>query len=72
MKPPHFDEGINGWFVDQMMRTGYYKYDPSNYHGPLHFYVLFLFTDSFRTKHLGAAHAGRSRQSRVHLPHAEV
>ena len=43
MKPPHFDEGINGWFVDQMMRTGYYKYDPSNYHGPLHFYVLFLF-----------------------------
>jgi uncharacterized protein (TIGR03663 family) len=42
IKPPHFDEGINGWFVDQMVRTGYYKYDPTNYHGPLHFYVLFL------------------------------
>ena len=42
MKPPHFDEGINGWFVDQMMKTGFYRYDPSNYHGPLHFYVLFL------------------------------
>ena len=42
MKPPHFDEGINGWFVDQMMRNGFYKYDPTNYHGPLHFYILFL------------------------------
>src|SRR5213594_2726301 len=42
IKPPHFDEGINGWFVDQMMKNGFYKYDPTNYHGPLHFYVLFL------------------------------
>ena len=42
MKPPHFDEGINGWFVDQMVKVGYYKYDPTNYHGPLHFYVLLL------------------------------
>ena len=42
MKPPHFDEGINGWFVDQMMKTGFYRYDPTNYHGPLHFYILFL------------------------------
>jgi uncharacterized protein (TIGR03663 family) len=42
MKPPHFDEGINGWFVDQMLKNGFYKYDPTNYHGPLHFYVLFL------------------------------
>ncbi len=42
MKPAHFDEGINGWFVDQMTKTGFYHYDPTNYHGPLHFYVLFL------------------------------
>jgi uncharacterized protein (TIGR03663 family) len=42
MKPPHFDEGINGWFVDQMMRSGFYRYDPTNYHGPLHFYILLL------------------------------
>ncbi len=42
-RPPHFDEGVNGWFTDQMQTTGFYKYDPSNYHGPLHFYVLFLF-----------------------------
>jgi uncharacterized protein (TIGR03663 family) len=42
IKPPHFDEGINGWFVDQMVKSGFYKYDPTNYHGPLHFYLLFL------------------------------
>jgi len=42
IKPPHFDEGINGWFVDQMVRNGFYRYDPTNYHGPLHFYILFL------------------------------
>src|SRR5438874_6806407 len=42
MKPPHFDEGINGWFVDQVIHNGFYRYDPTNYHGPLHFYVLLL------------------------------
>src|SRR3954470_24208200 len=47
IKPPHFDEGINGWFVDQMVKSGFYKYDPTNYHGPLHFYVLFLFQTLF-------------------------
>lgn len=41
VKPAHFDEGVNGWFVDQMTRQGFYHYDPSNFHGPLHFYVLF-------------------------------
>jgi uncharacterized protein (TIGR03663 family) len=41
IKPAHFDEGINGWFVDQMISDGYYRYDPTNYHGPLHFYLLF-------------------------------
>src|SRR5438270_1645564 len=42
IKPPHFDEGINGWFVDQMVENGFYRYDPTNYHGPLHFYILFV------------------------------
>lgn len=42
IKPPHFDEGINGWFVDQMTKNGFYRYDPTNYHGPLHFYILFI------------------------------
>jgi uncharacterized protein (TIGR03663 family) len=47
IKPPHFDEGINGWFVDQVMKNGFYRYDPTNYHGPLHFYVLLLFESVF-------------------------
>ena len=42
VKPAHFDEGVNGWFVDQMTRQGYYHYEPTNFHGPLHFYVLFV------------------------------
>lgn len=42
IKPAHFDEGINGWFADQMRASGYHKYDPTNYHGPLHFYAVFL------------------------------
>lgn len=41
IKPAHFDEGINGWFADQMRGNGCYRYDPENYHGPLYFYVLF-------------------------------
>lgn len=47
MKPPHFDEGVNGWFVDQMTRLRYFAYDPSNYHGPFHFYVLFVMQTLF-------------------------
>lgn len=42
-RPPHFDEGVNGMFTDRMVANGFYAYDPTNYHGPLHFYVLFLF-----------------------------
>jgi uncharacterized protein (TIGR03663 family) len=42
LKPAHFDEGVNGGFVDQMTRQGFYHYDPTNFHGPLHFYVLFV------------------------------
>lgn len=43
LKPPHHDEGINGWFADQMLFNGFYNYDSENYHGPLHFYIVFLF-----------------------------
>lgn len=42
LKPAHFDEGVNGFFVDQMTRQGFYHYDPTNFHGPLHFYALFV------------------------------
>lgn len=42
IKPAHFDEGVNGWFADQMTRQGFFRYDPTNYHGPLHFYAVFV------------------------------
>ena len=42
IKPPHFDEGINGHFVMRMWKVGYYHYDPTNFHGPLYFYFLQL------------------------------
>lgn len=47
LKPPHFDEGVNGWFVDQMNAWGYYRYDPTNYHGPFYFYLIYLFKALF-------------------------
>ncbi|HEX5177617.1 MAG TPA: flippase activity-associated protein Agl23 [Chthoniobacteraceae bacterium] len=43
IKPVHFDEAVNGSFVDRITRFGYYHYEPSNFHGPLHFYLLFVF-----------------------------
>lgn len=39
-KPAHFDEGINGNFVRDMWRDGFYRYNPENFHGPLYFYIL--------------------------------
>src|SRR5712691_11840123 len=41
IKPPHFDEGINGWFVDQMVKSGFYRYDRRTITG------RFTFTFSF-------------------------
>jgi uncharacterized protein (TIGR03663 family) len=40
IKPPHFDEGINGHFVLQIWRDGFHQYDPKNFHGPIYFYLL--------------------------------
>ncbi len=42
LKPPHFDEGVNGWFADRITETGFYAYEPTNYHGPLHMYAVFV------------------------------
>lgn len=42
LKPPHFDEGINGHFVMTIWRDGFYSYDPTNFHGPLYFYLCHL------------------------------
>jgi len=47
LKPAHFDEGINGMFIDRMASEGCYVYDPSNYHGPLYFYLLFVMQTLF-------------------------
>lgn len=40
LRPPHHDEGVNGWFAERMRASGYYRYDPTNYHGPSYFYLL--------------------------------
>ena len=40
-KPPHFDEGVNGAFVDAIRGDPAYRYNPENFHGPLHFYAMF-------------------------------
>ena len=37
IKPPHADEGVNGFFVNQLWERGYFVYNPQNYHGPLLF-----------------------------------
>lgn len=40
LKPPHADEGVNGFFVNQILEKGFYTYNPENYHGPLLFYLF--------------------------------
>jgi uncharacterized protein (TIGR03663 family) len=40
LKPPHSDEGVNGFFVNTLWEKGFYTYDPNNYHGPLLFYLF--------------------------------
>lgn len=42
LKAPHFDEGVNGWFADQLRETGTFVYTPDNFHGPWHFYTVFV------------------------------
>jgi uncharacterized protein (TIGR03663 family) len=40
LRPPHSDEGVDGWFAEKVLSDGFYHYDPQNYHGPLHYYLL--------------------------------
>lgn len=42
LKAPHFDEGVNGWFADRLRETGTFVYTADNFHGPWHFYTVFL------------------------------
>jgi uncharacterized protein (TIGR03663 family) len=39
LKPMHHDEGVNGWFLLELERSGEYRYDPANYHGPFLYYA---------------------------------
>jgi uncharacterized protein (TIGR03663 family) len=39
LKPLHHDEGVNGFFLTNLLRQGVYHYDPSNYHGPTLYYL---------------------------------
>ncbi|MGC2695126.1 MAG: flippase activity-associated protein Agl23 [Candidatus Angelobacter sp.] len=41
-KPLHHDEGVNGIFLTTLFRTGFYHYDPSNYHGPSLYYLAVI------------------------------
>ena len=39
LRPMHHDEGVNGFFLFNLMRPGgVFRYDPSNYHGPTLYY----------------------------------
>lgn len=47
LKPLHHDEGVNGFFLTNLVRDGVYKYDPANYHGPTLYYISLAFTELF-------------------------
>ena len=42
----HHDEGVNGFFLTNLVRNAEYKYDPSNYHGPTLYYLTLPFVRS--------------------------
>ncbi len=47
LKPLHHDEGVNGFFLTNLVRDGVYKYDPANYHGPTLYYLTLPFVKLF-------------------------
>ncbi len=40
IRPLHHDEGVNYFFADKIINGEGYRYDPTNYHGPLYFFLL--------------------------------
>src|ERR1700724_3542351 len=52
-KPLHPDEGVNGLFLVNLFRTGYYHYDASNYHGPSLYYLAVIPTAINNVFHWG-------------------
>jgi uncharacterized protein (TIGR03663 family) len=54
LRPMHHDEGVNGFFLNNLMRTGIFRYDPTNYHGPtLYYFTLPLATAAERLQMYG-------------------
>ena len=47
LKPFHHDEGVNGFFLTTLFRSGTYHYDPANYHGPTLYYIALAFAKVF-------------------------
>src|SRR6187549_1912718 len=47
LKPFHHDEGVNAFFLKNLINDGLYKYDPANYHGPSLYYISIAFTTLF-------------------------
>ncbi|MGD9589083.1 MAG: phospholipid carrier-dependent glycosyltransferase [Pyrinomonadaceae bacterium] len=47
LKPFHHDEGVNGFFLNTLVKDGVYKYDPANYHGPTLYYISLFFSKVF-------------------------
>lgn len=43
LKVMHHDEGVNGFFLKNLIADGTYKYDPANYHGPTLYYISLAF-----------------------------
>ena len=42
LNPFHHDEGVNGFFTTNLVRSGVYVYDPANYHGPTLYYFALI------------------------------
>jgi len=40
--PLHHDEGVNGFFLTTLARSGSYQYNPANYHGPTLYYFALV------------------------------
>jgi len=47
IRPLHHDEGVNGYFVSNIVEGKGWKYDAENYHGPSFFYITALFFLAF-------------------------
>lgn len=47
VRPFHHDEGVNGFFLHNLIKDGIYKYDPANYHGPTLYYIAWVFAQVF-------------------------